>query len=574
MAAKKGKLTRAERAEISRRNLRKAFQARGVKATFEPASEPKRRRRATRVMYEPAPAFVFEPARAKKATKKTTAKKTKRTTMSASKIETMRALGRELLKSGKTIPGNILPYMTETDYALVKAEMSKATPLTGAPKRKPGRPRFPTAKLKNPRRVKKPTGAPKGKPGRPRFPTAQLKHPRRVKRPTGAPPARRGRPKLPTAQLKHPRVVRKSPFPALHGIGRGMGKGIIRSGRYGNPETGEVISIRRVYSRKNPIWETKHLAAAGGGLIVGIVGADLLDRFLATMAPEGSKEALTDVKAIAAIRSKANAVRMAASAGGAVVGFGGAYLLRNKSPMASYGLGGFGLGFGVKFLTQLVTDVLMPIVFKVEDRAADNTSNRLYPDKQGYADITTTSSTPAKTSTGTQAGIGAPRVYRLPAPSRAMNAKRVMPDFGPVARKPVGSVGGCNCGGGACSSNSCSYPFQKYDGSPNAEMSPIPQPILQGIPQPVPPVVVPDQVPNQEPQFVAPQQNFVEPSINVDVAPNGEVVVSKSNIKLDDDRLIETVKDAGQVVLTKAGLINLLNNKSMGLMAGTRRRYN
>ena len=561
MAAKKGKLTRAERAEISRRNLRKAFQARGVKATFEPASEPKRRRRATRVMYEPAPAFVFEPAR-----KKTTRK---RATMSTSKIETMRALGRELLKSGKTIPGNILPYMTETDYALVKAEMSKATPLTGT-KRKAGRPRKPSAQLKHPRRVKKPTGAPPARRGRPKLPSAQLKHPRRVKKPTGAPPARRGRPKLPTAQLKHPRVVRKSPFPALHGIGRGHGKGIIRSGRYGNPETGEVIAIRRVYSRKNPIWETKHLAAAGGGLIVGIVGADLLDRFLATMAPEGSKEALTDVKAIAAIRSKANAVRMAASAGGAVVGFGGAYLLRNKSPMASYGLGGFGLGFGVKFLTQLVTDVLMPIVFKVEDRAADNTSNRLYPDKQGYADITTTSSTPAKTSTGTQAGIGAPRVYRLPAPSRAMNAKRVMPDFGPVARKPVGSVGGCNCGGGACSSNSCSYPFQKYDGSPNAEMSPIPQPILQRIPQPVPPVVVPDQVP----QFVAPQQNFVEPSINVDVAPNGEVVVSKSNIKLDDDRLIETAKDAGQVVLTKAGLINLLNNKSMGLMAGSRRRYN
>ena len=156
MAAKKGKLTRAERAEISRRNLRKAFQARGVKATFEPASEPKRRRRrATRVMYEPAPAFVFEPARVKKATaKKTTAKKTKRATVSASKIETMRALGRELLKSGKTIPGNILPYMTETDYALVKAEMSKATPLTGT-ERKAGRPRKPTAQLKHPRRVKK-----------------------------------------------------------------------------------------------------------------------------------------------------------------------------------------------------------------------------------------------------------------------------------------------------------------------------------------------------------------------------------------------------------------------------------
>jgi hypothetical protein len=556
MAAKKGKLTRAERAEISRRNLRKAFQARGVKATFEPASEPKRRRRrATRVMYEPAPAFVFEPAR-KKTTKKTTAKKTTKRAAAptAGKIETMRALGREMLKTGQPIPGHILPYMTDADYALAKAEIGKKTPLTGTAKRKGGRPRLPTAQLKHPRRGKKSSAKAK-KAGRPRLPTAQLKHPRRAKKATGAAPTRRGRPRMPTAQLKHPRAKpRQSTLPALRGIGRGMGKGIIRSGRYGNPETGEVISIRRVYSKKNPIWETKHLAAAGGGLIVGIVGADLLDRFLATMAPEGSTEALTDVKAIAAIRSKTNAVRMASSAGGAVVGFGGAYLLRNKSPMASYALGGFGLGFGVKFLTQLVTDVLMPIVFKVEDRTADKTANRLYPDKQGYADVSTTPSTTKTSTPTTTAGVGAPRVYRLPAPSRAMNAKRAMPDFGPVARRP-GSVGGCNCGGsGSCSSTSCSYPFERFNGSPNAGMSPIPQSILQSVPQPVPPVVVPD---NQ-------QQNFVQPSTNVDVDVTGQVFATET------PQISPVLMNAG--VATKADVIDLLNRR-MGMTAGSRRRH-
>ena len=585
MAAKRGKkLSKAQRAEISRKNLRKAFRARGVKATFEPAGEPRRRRakKARRVaeparkqrrrVAQPSPAFVFEPAR-----KRAPARRKRAPMYRAydparlSKEERMRKMALGMLKNRGTVLPHMMKYLTPEDMAMVGTGPTLMLP---AAKRRAGRPRKPTAQLKKPRRAKKATGTAKRRAGRPRMPTAMLKHPRKA------------------APIKR-RKVRSSSAGRIVG---GAGKGIIRSGVYSSKGTGQVIAIRRVYSQKNPVWETKHLAAGAGGLVLGIISADLLDRFIATMAVDKGGAALNDRKAIAAIQSKVNAARMATSAGGAVVGFGSAYLLRKKSPIASYALGGFGLGFGVKFLTQLVTDVLMPVIFKVEDRTKDTYANRMYPDKQGYSDISTTTAPPASKNNnppGTQAGVGRPKVYRLPAPrNQAMlrpgQIRGAMPDFGPVATRHVsGAVGSCQgCGGSSCASNSCNYPFERYGGTPAGAsgMSPIPESANVGVPQPVSPSATPQPVsplPNafQSQAIQMAQIPNVQRAIEVDVNAAGQLVSqfsqeqAQANAQMAGQANAQLTSLFGvQGVTSKADVVALMNRASNS--GGNRRHYN
>jgi len=495
------KLSKAQRAEISRKNLRKAWKARGMKPAFEAAAEPRRRkarkarkaaeprkarkatatprkrvapvyaepaprrrRRKARRAAEPAPAFVFEPRRAaapkrrKAATRRAPVHSMRYAFEPAlSKEEKMRNLALGWYRKQGTVPPHLVQYLPAGYETMGAAPMARLP--SAKPAKRRGRPRKPTAQLKHPRKARKPTGAPKRKAGRPRLPTAQLKHPRK---PAAAKPRRRRASSALATRGKYQRVV--------------------PTGQYKSAQTGQVIAIRRVFGKRNPAFETKHIAAGVGGLVLGVIGADLLDRFIATMAPSGTNTALTDTAAIAAIRSKASAARMATSAGGAVVGFGTAYLLRNKAPTASYALGGFGLGFGVKFLTQLVTDVIMPVVFKVEDRSKDLTANRMYPDKQGYADTTAVQSTPATPAVpatpGTQAGVGRvremrrPNIYRLPSPRPSMVPTQNR-DFGPRATKPMrpGVMGvGCggNCGNQSCAPGACHYPFENYQTGPES----------------------------------------------------------------------------------------------------------
>ena len=548
--AKKGKLSKAQRAEVSRKNLRKAWKARGMKATFESA-EPKRRRttrkaaepkkarkvapvyaeprraapkRRRRRAAEPAPAFVFEPRRAAPKRRKAATRRMPANSMgyafepALSKEERMRNMAMGWYKKTGSVPPHLIQYLP-AGYE----KMAAGPALPAAPaKRRAGRPRKPTAQLKTPRKVRKPTGAPKKKAGRPRLPTAQLKHPRKT---VAAKPRK-------TAAAK-PRKRRASSALTT----RGRYQRVVPTGNYKSAQTGQVIAIRRVFGKRNPAFETKHIVAGVGGLVLGVIGADLLDRFIATMAPAGTNAAITDTQAIVAIRGKANAARMATSAGGAVVGFGSAYLLRHKSPTASYALGGFGLGFGVKFLTQLVTDVIMPVVFKVEDRSKDLTANRLYPDKAAYADISTTTAPPAKTDTtkptGQQAGVGRvrdmrrPNIYRLPAPARPvmrpampqqqMAGNRPMtPDFGPRATRPMARPGvmGVGCGGGSnCScGNKCQAPFDRFQMEP---------PVIPQGPQFIPPQFITPPV-SQSPTH----DDTNAPVVQVDVTADGQITAT------------------------------------------------
>ena len=461
-------------AEPRRRKARKARVA-AVYAEPRRAAPKRRRRRAA----EPAPAFVFEPRRAAAPKRRRAApRRLPARSMgyafepALTKEERMRNLAMGWYRKQGTVPPHLVQYLPAGYETMAPAALPAA-------RRRAGRPRKSTAGLKHPRKTRKPTGAPKGKRGRPRLPTVQLKHPRK------ATPAKRRT----TATRK-----RRTTSSAL---ARGRYQRVVPVGQYKSAQTGQVIAIRRVFGKRNPAFETKHIVAGVGGLVLGIVGADLLDRFIATMAPSGSNTPLTDMAAIAAIRSKANAARMGTSAGGAVVGFGTAYLLRHKSPTASYALGGFGLGFGVKFLTQLVTDVIMPVVFKVQNRTTDTTANRLYPDKQGYADqtvtptpvTTTPPANPPAATPGTNAGVGRvrdmrrPNIYRLPAPVRAgmpmqqqrqMVGNRAMPDFGPRATRPMARPGvmgvGCggSCGNQSCAPSACHYPFENYQTGPES----------------------------------------------------------------------------------------------------------
>jgi len=241
---------------------------------------------------------------------------------------------------------------------------------------------------------------------------------------------------------------------------RGKYRRDVPVGKYKGQKEGNVIEIKRVYSKSNPDWSKPAVVgAAAGGVLLGVIGSDLLDRFVATMAPQGAEAALTGTDAIKAIRTKSNAWRMGTSALGTVVGIGGAYLMYDKDSegrqIASVGFAGFGLAFGVKFLTQVAVDVFMPILFKVDSATENSLSNRLYPDKQDYAGLS------ASDSNGVDAsglmGVGRrPNIFRLPS----------VKGVGPVATKPVGTAG---CGGSgpahsflaaaakrsACASKSC-----------------------------------------------------------------------------------------------------------------------
>jgi len=242
---------------------------------------------------------------------------------------------------------------------------------------------------------------------------------------------------------------------------RGKYRRDVPVGQYKGKKEGNVIEIKRVYSKSNPDWSKPAVVgAAAGGVLLGVVGSDLLDRFVATMAPQGADTALTGTDAIKAIRTKSNAWRMGTSALGTAIGIGGAYLMYSDESegrqIASVGFAGFGLAFGVKFLTQVAVDVFMPILFKVDSSTEQSLSNRLYPDKQDYAGLSASDGNGNDITAGVM-GVGRrPNIFRLPS----------VKGVGPVATKPVGTAG---CGGSgpahsflaaaakrsACGSKSC-----------------------------------------------------------------------------------------------------------------------
>lgn len=164
----------------------------------------------------------------------------------------------------------------------------------------------------------------------------------------------------------------------------------ISSGTYTN-RGGQSIIVRRTY-RANPVVEFRQIALAGGGLALGWIAAEMADRYVATRAPKPAVEGqetkpLRDGEASQAIQKLADGTRLLVSGGGTLAFGLGAYMLRDRAPDVAYAVGGLGAGFGIKFFSQVLGDVIFPALFKIkpEDKE-DSFSRRMFPDKQKPAE--------------------------------------------------------------------------------------------------------------------------------------------------------------------------------------------
>jgi hypothetical protein len=127
-------------------------------------------------------------------------------------------------------------------------------------------------------------------------------------------------------------------------------------------------------------------ATAAVAVTIGFVGADMLDRFVATRAPgkagdQEGKFAWQGRNAAAAQLRRPDGVRLAFQAGGAVFSMALAYWTRNGR-FLPWALGGLSVGFGANLGKMLVNGYLMPVIFKVEDPSKPSLGNRLYPTEQ------------------------------------------------------------------------------------------------------------------------------------------------------------------------------------------------
>jgi hypothetical protein len=145
-----------------------------------------------------------------------------------------------------------------------------------------------------------------------------------------------------------------------------------KSGKYG------------VLFRENPAMRGKAIMAAAGGFAVGIVGADVLDRYIATRAPDnGNGSALTGQAAKDAINAKPDGMRIFAQAAGTGVAAVGAYALRKKSMVGTYLLGGLAAAFAAKALGMVVKGHLMPALLPAKDSESDFVKRLAYGDLKG-----------------------------------------------------------------------------------------------------------------------------------------------------------------------------------------------
>lgn len=164
---------------------------------------------------------------------------------------------------------------------------------------------------------------------------------------------------------------------------------IKKSGKSGRVKTTRKSSITKVWL-KNPVNNWKNVAALSAATALGYVATDVLDRFLATMAPkaEGDKKTFgwTYGAAVKRIGARPNALRMGAQFGLAAVAFGGAMWVQKKSEPAAYALIGLSLGAGVHLLSQVATKYLMPMIFKVDPAKLNERSigARLYASEQDF----------------------------------------------------------------------------------------------------------------------------------------------------------------------------------------------
>lgn len=263
----------------------------------------------------------------------------------------------------------------------------------------------------------------------------------------GSPKAKTYKLAMALAKLHAPKV-RKPKAPRKP---TGKAAKMVPSGKY-RSASGAQIVIRRTYAA-NPALTVKDIAVAGGGLFVGLVAADMIDRYVATMGDAASSNVAYHGDAAAEkIVHRANGTRMAVQ-GGATAAFGVlAYFTRDKVPTATAGAVGLAVGFGAKFLQMLVGDVIMPAILKAKDASDTSYGNRLYPDKQAWANPTAT--TPGTTQlpygfrrpgyAGVPGFLGAPKGRPVAGSNRPFDGAPVSTqEVGPVATGAVGCGGGC-----------------------------------------------------------------------------------------------------------------------------------
>ncbi len=154
-----------------------------------------------------------------------------------------------------------------------------------------------------------------------------------------------------------------------------------------NRKTGRQKSFVKTRSYKsNPMSDLGQLAVLGGGVLAGAILADLLRRFVVTMAPKGGKEPFYGNLASERIDS-AHPTGMAYAAQG-LLGAGSlglAYAVRRKSPGAATFLAGLGIGALVQVGLDLFSYVVAPAVLKSKDINEKVIGNRLYPLQQEHS---------------------------------------------------------------------------------------------------------------------------------------------------------------------------------------------
>lgn len=139
-------------------------------------------------------------------------------------------------------------------------------------------------------------------------------------------------------------------------------RGKKRTTIYRTRPSGKVTKI----IRENPANRTKAIVSATGGFALGIVAADVLDRYIATRKTEKGGPHYGE-EAKAKIQAKADSTRIFAQAAGTGVTAIGAYMLREKSVVGTYLLGGMAAGFAAKAFGMVIKDHLMPALLKSDD---------------------------------------------------------------------------------------------------------------------------------------------------------------------------------------------------------------
>jgi hypothetical protein len=148
---------------------------------------------------------------------------------------------------------------------------------------------------------------------------------------------------------------------------------------YRNRKTGRTLSITHIMKRiANPVGNWGNVAILGGGAVLGFVVTDAVDKLVATRAGDAPYPYYAH-DAQVRIMLRPDGVRIAAQTAVIAAFFLGSYAAQNSMPKTAYFLAGAAIGSGVRLVSQLVIEMLMPKIFSVTKGTEKNIGNRVYP---------------------------------------------------------------------------------------------------------------------------------------------------------------------------------------------------